>query len=120
MARYNVKEQVQEIATLKNISTGDVLDILGVWHAGDEVGSRADQSRVLRTLADLKEVQNQKTIRDERANGYRWINHPTGWVVDGDFTNKKAGDTITVTKASGERQEKKIVRFTGDGKAKVL
>ena len=123
MAQYDITKEIKEIATLKNITPEEAAVEIGFYNCETDwttVWNRADQSKISRVLADLKESIKKESVKEERASGYRWINHPTGWAVDGDFTDKKIGDVITVTKASGERQEKQIVRFTGDGKAKVL
>ena len=120
---HDITRQIEEIARLKRITPEEAFaefNFTGCYRHWGRAYNRREENRVDRALADLTYEIREKEIRNERLTGYRWIKHPTGWVVAGDFAGKAIGDMIAVTKANGDRQEKKIVRFTNDGHAGVF
>ena len=81
--------------------------------------NRREEGRVLAALRQAEEAKRAKELRAERLATFHWIKEAGEWVVAGDFEGKSEGDDIIVMKASGEKQEKRIVGFTCSGNAYV-
>ncbi len=120
---HSVKEQIIEIAALKNISVEEAIEEskAEIKKVSEDiiVWNRRDESLVKVELDELKEKIKQEKIDEERAAGFRWTKEDGAWVVAGDFSGKSKGDKITVVKKSGQKQEKEIVAFTSKGNAWV-
>ena len=119
---HDIEAVVREYAEIKGLTPEDAFAEMNIrsWGNWWEAHNRGQESHAYRVLAELKEDIRQEKIRQERLNGYRWVKEFDSWVVAGDFGDKKIGDDVIVTEASGERQEKRIVEFTPKGNAKVL
>lgn len=123
MAMYNVEDKVKKIAEMMGVTPVEAMERMHVYdhfNDGTTVANRGDQAVVNRTLAELEEKAAKAQIREERLAGYRWLKYEGEWVVAGDFGSKDHGDTIIVTKANGERQERRIDYITQEGYAKVF
>ena len=120
--RHDVTKEIKELANL----TGKTIEQLVkkyelyVGESTYEVWNRRDESSVKVALNRAKEEIEKEKIAKERMSGYRWVKEISGWAVAGDFTSLEVGDEIVVTKASGDRQTKKIAGFTSLGNAKVI
>lgn len=116
MATYKIEKEIKEIAEL----TGQELtEIMKKYEAKEQGGTivvwgRNDQNRVLENLRDIKADKKAKEIRAERMAGYSWTKIDGQWRVAGNFNGLEAGSTITVVKASGDRQDKIIVKISED------
>lgn len=123
MAWYSIKKEITEIAEIKGITVQEALDATGVeFKIMDNdyfVTNRARQGEIKMQLAYARAAARKAEIKQEIEKGYGWIKVAGEWLVKGDFTGLEIDDTITVTKVNGESQEKKIVRFTKDGFARV-
>lgn len=125
--QHSVKKEVEELAKLQGISVEEVIKEFNEKHVEvkdlyDEiiVWNRGDQSAVLAKVAKVKENIKRQKIEEEKRNGYSWRKNPKyGWVVVGDFKNKKVNDVITVIKSSGVKQEKQIVLIIDENQAVV-
>lgn len=125
--QHSVKKEIEELAKLQNTSVEEVIKEFNQKHVEvkdlyDEiiVWNRGDQSAVLEKVAKVKENIKRQKIEEEKRNGYSWRKNPKyGWVVVGDFKNKKVDDIITVVKSSGVKQEKQIVLILDESQAVV-
>lgn len=116
MATYYMNKEVQEIAEI----TGKTVEELAVelslndhGRRGCEAWNRSEQNRVLRMLGEVKDAKKAKELREERLSTYHWVKVEGEWLVSGNFTGKTEGQTITIMKASGEKQERQIVSIEG-------
>ena len=125
--QHSVKKEVEELAKLQNISVEEVIKGFNQKHVEVQdlygeiiVWNRKDESVVLREVEKVKENIKRQKIEEEKRNGYSWRKNPKyGWVVVGDFKNKKVDDIITVIKSSGAKQEKQIVLIIDENQAVV-
>lgn len=125
--QHSVKKEVEELAKLQNISVEEVIKGFNQKHVEVQdlygeiiVWNRKDESVVLREVEKVKENIKRQKIEEERKNGYSWRKNPKyGWVVVGDFKDKKVDDIITVIKSSGVKQEKQIVLIIDENQAVV-
>ncbi len=120
---HSVKSQIEEMAKLSSKSIDDIIadSKAEIKDLGDDiiVWNRRDENTVNYELKQLKEKIKKEKIEKERFAGYRWVKDGGNWAVAGNFEDKKIGDTITVIKASGQKQEKEITSFTNSGNALV-
>ena len=125
--QHSVKKEVEELAKLQKISVEEVIKGFNQKHVEVQdlygeiiVWNRKDESVVLREVEKVKENIKRQKIEEERKNGYSWRKNPKyGWVVVGDFKDKKVDDIITVIKSSGVKQEKQIVLIIDENQAVV-
>ena len=125
--QHSVKKEVEELAKLQNISVEEVIKEFNQRHVEVKdlygeiiVWNRRDQSAVLEKVEKVKENIKRQKIEEEKRNGYSWRkSQKYGWVVVGDFKNKKVDDIITVIKSSGVKQEKQIVLIIDENQAVV-
>lgn len=113
-----VTNQIKEIATLKGITPEEAAKAVGyAWQAGEEykVDNTRHENYVNAALREAKEKVASEALRAERLSTYHWVKEDGEWVVAGNFSENQSGDSIVVMKASGEKQEKVIERFTANG-----
>lgn len=118
---YDVTDKVKGIAKIEGVSVDKVIAECGIKWIGGEITarSRGEEAVVLRRLSELKD--DIKKIESEKARlaGYHWIKEDGKWVAAGDFTGKKEGATITVSRKDGSKQIKMIKGFSSNGNAFV-
>lgn len=122
MAQYDMTQQINKIAEIENKEVEQVAKELRIDTFLNEkwiAWNRREEGRVLDALRQAEEAKRAKELRTERLATFHWIKEAGEWVVAGNFEGKSAGDDIIVMKASGEKQEKRIVGFTGSGNAYV-
>lgn len=116
--QHNVKTEIEEIAVLTGKTVREVAEELQAQIHGEEiiVWNRSSEAKVSRTLTELKEEKRAAEIRKERLASFHWVRINGEWRVAGDFSQIEEGDTITVIKASGQKQEKVVVAISDDRK----
>lgn len=122
--KYNVSKEIRGLAEMLEVDEETVIKNLESYDFAKQgtdwlAWNRRSEAAAKFTYAEEKEKIEKARIREERLAGFRWIKENYSWVVAGDFKGLEVGSDIIITKASGEKQTKRIISFTSTGNANV-